>query len=152
MEQGKNLFNQEVKKLENSKFPSDIKLTYYDNGYVKPIITDIVGHWQSNLSAFVNIESVNDAQLLLPQLQNQTLAISVFPVKAPSKNNAEYLMNYGTLETNLSLVQENITNSKNIIPLFFQDTTLCYTQNILEIPIYEDNGFIDFALVVKTED
>ena len=151
LEYGKNLYNEEVKKLENSKFPADIKLTYYDNGYVKPIITDIVGHWQSNLSAFVNIESVNDSQLLLPQLKNQTLAISVFPVKASSKNNAEYLINYGTLETNLSLVQENITNAKNIIPLFFQDTTLCYTQNILEIPIYEDNGFIDFSLVVKTE-
>ncbi|MBO5321014.1 MAG: hypothetical protein J6B22_00205 [Clostridia bacterium] len=152
LEQGKALYSQEVKKLEGSKFPSDIKLTYYDNGYVKPIVTDIVGHWQSNLSAFVNIEAVNDAQILLPQLKSQTLWVAVFPVKAPSQNNTEYLSNYGTLETNLSLAQENITKSKNIIPLFFQDTTLCYSQNILELPLTEDNGFIDFAFVVKTED
>ena len=152
LEQGKALYSQEVKKLEGSKFPSDIKLTYYDNGYVKPIVTDIVGHWQSNLSAFVNIEAVNDAQLLLPQLKNQTLSICVFPVKAPSKNNAEYLVNFGINETNLSLVQENITKSKNIIPLFFQGTTLCYSQNISKISLTEDNGFIDFAFVVKTED
>ena len=142
----------EVKKLENAKFPSDIKITYYDNGFVKPIVTDIVGHWQNNLSAFVNIESVQEADLLLPQLKNQTLSMTIFPVKADSKNSAEYLANYGISDTNLSKAQEDLMTNKNIIPLFFQDTTLCYSPNILEISLNEDNGLIDFAFIVKKED
>ena len=152
LQEGKSIYNEEVKKLENSKFPSDVKITYYDNGFIKPVVTDIVGHWQNNLSAFVNIQSVESADLLLPQLTNQTLSMTIFPVKANSKNSAEYLANYGVLDADLSKVQENLMNAKNIIPLFFQDTTLCYSQNILEISLNDDNGMVDFAFIVKEED
>ena len=152
LQEGKNIYIEEVKKLENAKFPSDIKISYYDNGFVKPIVTDIVGHWQNNLSAFVNIESVGEADLLLPQLKNQTLSMTIFPVKADSKNSAEYLANYGVADANLSKAQEDLMTAKNIIPLFFQETTLCHSQNILEIPLNEDNGLVDFAFIVKTDD
>ena len=71
---GKELFNKEINTLDEKKFPSDIKLYYYDNGVIKPIITDIVGHWQNNLGAFINIEAADSAEKLVPELKNQTLS------------------------------------------------------------------------------
>ncbi len=151
LQKGKSLFVNEVKKLPDSKFPSDVILYYYDNGFVKPIVTDIVGHWQSNLSAFVNIESVDNPDTLLPQLKNQSLKMAIFPVRVDSKNNAEYLIKYGITDDNLSNAQSKILKNKNIAPLFFEETTLCYSPAILEMPISEDNGFIDFAFIIKAE-
>ncbi len=149
--EGKSIFSNEVRKLENSKFPDGITLYYYDNGYIKPVITDIVGHWQNNLSAFVNIEAVDDSEILLSQLKSQTLSMAVFPVKMNSKNSAEYLEYFGVKNTDLSEAQNEILKNNNIEPLLFQDTTLCYSKNIIEIPLAEDNGYIDFAFVVKVE-
>lgn len=150
----KALYKTEIKKLENSKFPSNIILYYYDNGFIKPIVTDIVGHWQNNLSAFVNIEAVENSDNLLSQLQNQTLTMSIFPIKVNSKNSAEYLKNYGinSISKSLADTQKDILSSKNISPLLFQDTSICYSKNILEISITEDNGFIDFSFIIKNED
>ncbi|MBQ6847998.1 MAG: hypothetical protein IJO62_03685 [Clostridia bacterium] len=153
LESGKDYYSNEVKQLDDSKFPSDITLYYYDNGFIKPIVTDIVGHWQSNLSAFVNIEAVDNLQGLLPQLKEQTLSMAIFPVRADSKNSAEYLKNYTDdyENTNFTAIQENILSSKNITPLFFEETALCYSPTITEVFINEDNGFIDFAFVIKQE-
>ncbi len=151
LEEGKYLFGSEVKKLKDSKFPSNITLHYYDNGFVKPIVTDIVGHWQSNFSAFINIEAHNNPQSLIPQLKAQTLSMAVFPVRVDSKNSAEYLKKYGVIDEDLADAQNKILQTKNIIPLFFEETTLCYSPSITEIPLTEDNGFIDFSFVVKDE-
>ncbi len=148
---GKSIFTAEVKKLTDAKFPSNITLYYYNNGFTKPIITDIVGHWQSNLSAFVNIEAAENKENLLPELKAQTLTMAIFPVRVESKNHKEYLANYGVTGDNLADAQNKILESKNILPLFFQDTTLCYSADILEINLTEDNGFIDFAFVVKMD-
>lgn len=147
---GKALFKNEVKKLEDSKFPENIVLKYYDNGHIKPIITDIVAHWQSNLSAFVNIEPIAKKEDLSPQLKQQTLAISVFPVTMTSKNLAEYLRNYNKpYDKDIAEIQKEIINGNNISPLLFQNTVLCYSPNIAKFSISEDNGYIDFSFVIK---
>lgn len=149
---GKSLFKNEIKKLEDSKFPADITLKYFDNGYIKPVITDIVAHWQSNLSAFVNIESVDENKLLLPQLKEQTLVLSVFPVEITGKNIAEYLQHYNKpYDKDATEIQKDILSSNNIYPLLFQNTTLCYSQSIKEFSACEDNGYIDFAFVIKDD-
>lgn len=148
---GKSLYNTEVKKLEDSKFPSNVTLYYYDNGVIKPIITDIVGHWQNNLAAFVNIEAASSPEVLQTELKEQTLPIAVFPILADSQNLAEYLEDFGIAYNgeNLMELQENILNSKNIVPLLFQNTTLCYAAGIKEIYTAQGDGFIDFSMVVK---
>lgn len=149
---GKSLFKTEVKKLEDSKFPSDITLKYFDNGYIKPVITDIVAHWQNNLSAFVNIETVNEKELLLPQLKEQTIVLSVFPVEITGTNIAEYLQYFNkAYDKEATEIQKDILSSKNIYPLLFQNTTLCFSQSIKEFPTSDDNGYIDFSFVVKDE-
>lgn len=147
---GKSLFKSEVKKLDDAKFPADVTLKYFDNGYIKPVITDIVAHWQNNLSAFVNIEPVNEKQLLLPQLKEQTLVLSVFPVEITGTNIAEYLQYYNkAYDKDATEIQKDILSSNNIYPLLFQNTTLCFSQSIKEFPTSEDNGYIDFSFVIK---
>ena len=150
---GKELYNKEVLELEDKKFPSNATLYYYDNGNVKPIVTDIVGHWQSNLAAFVNIESASSPEVLLPELKEQTLFAALFPVRADSTNLKEYLENYGVSynNQNLSNLQGELLESGNIVPIMFQNTTLCYSPAIKEIYTTPDNGYIDFSLIVKEE-
>ncbi len=150
---GKELYSQAISQLEEGKFPANIKLYYYDNGYIKPVITDIVGHWQSKLSAFVNIEAVDSAQALQGQLKNQTLDIAVFPIIANSDNFGEYLANFGlTYEKGkLTQTQSEIVANKNISPLLFQSTTICHSSSIREIYTTSSNGYIDFSLIVKED-
>ncbi len=154
LETGKNLYASEIKSYPDKKLPADIVLKYYNDGFIKDTVTDIVGHWQNNLSAFVNIEAVDDPQILLPQLKNQTQTIAVFPVSADGDYLTEYLNNFGISYEgeNLSALQENLLNSKKIAPLVFKDTCICYSQAIKEIYPTSGNGFIDFSFIIKEED
>ena len=153
MENGKKLFKGEISKLEGNKFPSDTVLYYYDNGFIKPVITNIVGHWQSNLSAFINIESVSDSDLLVPQLDDTSLPMSIFPVRADSADIGEYIKKYGisSNDTNLSKIQQKILKNTTVIPLFFENTCIAHSTALTNIVTYEGNGFIDFSHIIKTE-
>ena len=153
LEEGKNLYASEIKSYTDKKFPSDILLKYYNDGYIKDTVTDIVGHWQSQLSAFINIEAVNSPDVLLPQLKEQTQTIAIFPVSANGDYLEEYLENFGVTYNgeSVSQIQENLLKSKKIVPIVFEDTTVCYSPQIKEISVDAGNGFIDFSFVVKEE-
>ena len=153
LEEGKNLYSSEIKSYPDKKFPSDIVLKYYDNGYIKDTVTDIVGHWQSQLSAFINIEAVNSPDVLLSQLKEQTQTIAIFPVSADGDHLEEYLENFGIKYNgeSVSQIQENLLKSKKMTPIVFEDTTVCYSPQIKEISIDAGNGFIDFSFVIKEE-
>lgn len=149
----KELFSNEVKKLENKKFPS-IKLYYYDDGFSKRIVTDIVGHWQNNLGAFVNIESVSEPNVLESQISNQTYGMSIFPISADSPEMAEYLQKFGINYTgqDLSQLQINMLKSNNVVPLMFQSTSLAYSKNLTDVVFEHGNGCVDFAFIIKSDD
>lgn len=149
----KELFAKQTAKLPDGKFPTDIKLYYYDNGVIKPIITDIVGHWQNNIGAFINIEAIENAESLLPELEKQTKAIAVFPVRADSPNRAEYLKNFGINNTGASTddLQTRILKGNHILPIAFQNTTIAYTDALSDVCTTLGNGYIDFSFIVKTE-
>ncbi len=153
LKDGTNRYTQIVKNFKDNKFPSDVKLYYFDNPVIKSIITDIVGHWQNNLSAFVNIEAVSSDVDLESQLKKQTLDMAVFPVKIDGSNYSEYLKKFGInyKDENLTQTQYKILRSKNITPLLFQNTTLCYSPAIQEIYTTNGNGFIDFSFIVKND-
>ncbi len=152
-EGAKALYKNEIAKLEDKKFPTDVTLYYYDNGFMKPIVTDIVGHWQNRLSAFINIEQVSSEDELLPQLKEQTLPIAVFPITAGSENKTEYLKHFGISYNNdsLSVIQTSLLESKHITPIAFQNTTLCCSPAIEEVYTVSGDGFVDFSLIVKNE-
>ena len=149
----KKLYLQEIEHFEDKKFPSDIILYYYDDGNIKNIVTDIVGHWQSNLSAFVNIETVSESSLLTSQLTDQSYKMSFFPVRADSTNTAEYLEKFGTSYSgeNLTDVQTNLLKSNRIIPIMFQNTVLSYSPALTSVYTEFGNGYVDFAFIVKKE-
>lgn len=149
----KELFEQEIDKLPEKKFPSDIKLYYYDNGVIKPVITDIVGHWQNNLGAFVNIESVDSPEKLLSQLTEQTYNMAVFPIRAESPDISEYLENFGIIADgkNPDELQAEILKDNYIVPIAFQNTTIAYSDSLNDVYTELGNGYVDFSFIVKTE-
>lgn len=151
LESGKELYMQEVQNLENKTFPSSTVLYYYDNGSIKPIVTDIVGHWQNNLGAYVNIKSASSPELLTPELLEQTYDFAVFPVRADSTNILEYTQKFGITNSNknLSEIQSDILKNDTIIPLVFQNTTIAYSSEIKKMPTECGNGYIDFAFIIK---
>ena len=153
LKSGKKLYYNEIAKLENNKFPENTILYYYDNGNIKNTVTDIVGHWQSQLSAFVNIESASDSSLLLPELKNQTLPMSFFPVRADSENASEYLQKFGVSKGDKSLgnVQGSILSDSTIIPIAFQNTCIAYSKVLTNLSTTCSNGFIDFSFIIKYE-
>lgn len=152
-ENAKKIYLNEINLLENKKFPTDIILYYYDDGNVKNVVTDIVGHWQNNFSAFVNIESVSDSALLTSQLTEQTYAMTLFPISVDSPSIAEYLKKFG-IEYNgetFKDIQNKLINSKNILPVMFQNTVIAYTPNLSEVYTELGNGYIDFSFIIKSE-
>ena len=152
-ENAKKLYLQELEHYEGKKFPSDVKLYYYDDGNVKNIATDIVGHWQSNLSAFVNIEAVSESSLLIPQLTDQSYKMSLFPVRADSNSPAEYLKKFGINYNGESLadIQTNLLKSNKILPIMFQKTVISYSPALSNVYSELGNGYVDFAFIVKSE-
>jgi hypothetical protein len=153
MPEAKKLYLKELEKLENKKFPSDVILYYYDDSNIKNIVTDIVGHWQSNISAFINIESVSSSTLLTSQLTDASYKMSVFPIRADSTNLAEYLKFFGINYNGepLTEIQSNLLKSNNIIPIMFQNTTLAYSPALSSVYTELGNGYVDFAFIVKEE-
>ena len=149
----KKLFFDEIKSLKDKKFPEDVVLYYYDDGFSKTVVTDIVAHWQSQLGAYINIEAVSSLEKLTSQLKDQTYALSIFPVFASSQSSKEYLEKFGInyKGEKLSKIQKDILKSKNIVPLMTQDTVVAYNKNLTSFNFSSGNGLIDFAYVVKTE-
>lgn len=152
-ENAKRLYLNEIELLDGKKFPTDIILYYYDDSGIKGAVTDIVGHWQSNFSAFVNIEAVTDSSLLTSQLTEQTYAMTLFPVSADCPSAAEYLEKFGIKYNGEDLkgIQDKITQSKNILPVMYQDTVIAYSPDLSELHTQLGNGYIDFSFIVKSE-
>ena len=153
LESGKKLFLQEVSKTDKNKFPEDIILYYYDDGNIKSVVTDIVGHWQNNLSAFVNIESVSDSQLLADEIVNQKYPMAIFPIVADNSNTYEYLKKLGIdyKGESLSEIQSKFLKSNNIIPIAFQNTTIAYSPAITNLITQAGDGYVDLSFIVKDE-
>lgn len=153
LEGGKNLFSNALNKMPDKKFPSDIKLYYYDDGNIKSVVTAIVGHWQNNLGAYVNIESVSSPDLLISQLTEQTYSMAFFPVTSKNGVLAEYLKNFGVAYNGESQeeIQQRLLKGNNIIPVVFSNTTLAYSGTLGSVYISGENGYIDFAYIIKHE-
>mgnify|MGYP006873669846 CR=1 FL=1 len=66
IDEAKSVMSAQISNMENSKFPS-ATLYYYETDGIKSLATAIVGHWQQNLSTFINIESSKN----LSALQNE---------------------------------------------------------------------------------
>ncbi len=153
LEAAKELFIKEIKLLKDKKFPENVVLYYYDDGFSKTVVTDIVGHWQNQLGAYINIEAVSSPDKLTSQLKDQTYALSIFPVNSASPRINEYLEKFGINYNgeNLTKTQTKILKSNNLVPLMTQDTILAYNKNLQHFNPSNNNGLIDFAYIVKND-
>ena len=151
LQAAKKLFSNEIVKLTDKKFPTDVTLYYYDDGNSKAAVTDIVAHWQNQLGAFINIKPVSSPSVLESQLTNQTYAMSIFPITAGSHSLNEYLIKFGInyKGSNLSEVQAKLLSSSNVAPLMTQKTVIAYSDELTHFNFTHGNGCIDFAYVVK---
>ena len=153
VDEAKSLYLQEIIKLESKKFSPSTALYYYNDGASKSVVTDIVGHWQSNLSAFVNIEEASEADLLLSQLTDNTYSMAIFPVRADSGRLYEYLEKYNITYNGqeLSDIENQISKSNYVFPIMYQNTVIAYSTALSNVAAELGNGYIDFAYIVKTE-
>lgn len=149
----KQLYLKELKKFPNSQFPTDIILYYYDDGNIKDVVTDIVGHWQGNLSAFVNIESVSSPDLLISELTESNYEMAIFPVRVDSGDVDEYLKKFGVTQKSATLAetQNGILKTNRIVPVAFQNTVIAYSPALSEITADLGDGYIDFSFIIKEE-
>lgn len=152
IENGKSIYFDAVSGFNDKKFPSDVVLSYSDNGYFKDVITAIAGHWQHNLGAYVNISEVEKKINLTTQLTDQTRALSIFPVTTADNNLNDYLMQFGIIyngKESLHNIQDKLLNEYNIIPIAFSNTTICYGNGVDNLFFDAENGYIDFSYATK---
>lgn len=145
-----NIMSSAVLKMENKKFPAST-LYYCESDGIKPIVTSIVAHWQKNLSAFVNIQSKSPTEDMINQIDNPTLSFAVFPIKANNTSLSEYFSQIGILGGDTVTVQSQLLKNYTLIPIAFENTNIVYTSSIKKIFSEPQNGYIDFAFVIKEE-
>lgn len=152
IETAKQILSAEISKMPDKKFPQTT-LYYYNSTAFKPYVTAVAGHWQKNLSAFVNIEAKDNLSYFSSQLKSGSLHLAIFPVYAKSSSGKEYLLDYGTdlygLDKTLMSAQEEILKGHSVIPLAYEQTNIVTTKSIEQIFIDDQNGYIDFSFVVK---
>ncbi|MBQ8202802.1 MAG: hypothetical protein IJZ75_00785 [Clostridia bacterium] len=151
LNRAKSLISAAVKETADKKFPKTT-LYYYGDENIKPVVTAIVGHWQQNLSTFINIEASDSLSVLQSQLNTKNLPFAVFPITCKSASEMEYLSNFGVTEAGeLEGIQTTLLEGKNLIPIAFENTNIVTTNSIKEISTECENGYIDFAFIIKED-
>ncbi len=145
-----NMFSNAVKDMSGQQFPA-ATLYYCDNGAVSDAVKDLVGHWQQNLCAFVNITAAKNENLL-PELKNRTLDFAVFPVYSVSGDVRDYI-NLFTDNDTLSPAdaQKNILADFGIKPLFYETTNIVCAKSVKQIFTDGYSGYIDFCYIHKDD-
>ncbi len=139
-----------VSAMPDSKFPQST-LYYYDTEGVKGLATAIVGHWQQNLSTFVNIEPSTNLTALNNEIVESTLDFALFPISAKSSYFSEYAKNFVAVSsaTTPDALQQELLADNCMIPVAYQTTNVSYISTLENVIVGEDNGYIDFSLVIK---
>lgn len=140
----------------NSVKESGIKgvvLSYCENPDIKAAVTAQAGHWQQNLSAFVNIKPYSLESFSQELSSSPAFDAAVFPVTAKSASVQEYLKNFGIDSTSKSPaeIQTELLSDNNLIPFAYENTNIAYTSAIKNIVTQPQNGYIDFSFVLKQE-
>ncbi len=143
------IFSDYVASLDDRQFPS-ATLYYYDNPGILPAVRGLLGHWQQNLCAFVNITPAKNPKELVGQLKDNDLQFALFPVKATSENVKEYLLNFKSYSGNTATVQQKLLENYTLYPIAFENTNICYRSVIKDLYINGENGYIDFSFATKS--
>lgn len=146
----KTIMSEQVAGMEDKHFPS-ATLYYYDTPEAKSIATGILGHWQLNLSTFVNIQPSDSLTALQAELGAKTLDFSLFPVSAKSDIYDEYIRQF-TLDfadKTPAVVQQELLSENTLFPVAFQNTNIAYMPELENVNMEQGNGYIDFSFIIK---
>lgn len=146
----KSTMSGQVSLMPDSKFPQSM-LYYYNTDGIKELATTIVGHWQQNLSTFINIESSNNLEALQSEIGESQLDFAIFPIMAKSGSFSEYAINFSSVSTATrpDVLQQEVLEGNNIIPVAYQSTNISYIPSLENVIMEEDNGYMDFSIIIK---
>ena len=150
IDESKAVMSAQIAAMTDNKFPTST-LYYYETEGVKGLATRIVGHWQQNLSTFINIEPSTNLAVMQKEISESSLDFSLFPVTAKSNSFSEYAKNFSAVSvaaTPDALQQELLANN-SIIPVAYQSTNVSYISTLEDVVMEEDNGYIDFSIIIK---
>ena len=150
IEEAKSVMSAQIAEMEDKKFPQ-ATLYYYETEGVKELATRIVGHWQQNLSTFINIEPSNNLAVMQKEIGESTLDFALFPISVKNSSFSEYAKNFMAVSTadTPDVLQQELLCENNILPMAYQSTNISYIPSLENVVIGEDNGYIDFSGVVK---
>ena len=150
MTEAKSVMSAQIGNMSDKKFPPST-LYYYNEYGVKEIATSIVGHWQQNLSAFINIESSDNLAVLQNEIGENTLQFALFPISTKSNYFDEYAKNFTKVgaDTTPDGLQQQLLSDHTMIPVAYQTTNISYVSTLENVYISEDNGYIDFSDIIK---
>ncbi len=150
LDEAKRVMSDQIYKMEDKKFPQST-LYYYNINGVKELATAIVGHWQQNLSTFINIEASDNLEALQYELQESTLEFALFPIVAKSKYFNEYAKMFVSRSKAQSpdTLQQEVLSDYSILPVAYQSTNISYIPSLENVVVGEDNGYIDFSYIIK---
>lgn len=148
--ESKSVMSAQIASMTDSKFPQST-LYYYETDGVKGLATAIVGHWQQNLSTFVNIEASTNLAVMQTEIGESTLDFALFPVTAKSDSFSEYLENFAAVSTASApdTLQQELLGDNAILPVAYQNTNISYISSLENVVMEEDNGYIDFSGIIK---
>ena len=146
----KSVMSEQIGNMPDSKFPQST-LYYYNESGAKELATAIVGHWQQNLSTFVNIEPSDNLAVLQKEIGEGTLDFALFPITAKSESFSGYAKNFAAVSTAATpeMLQTELLSQHYMLPVAFQTTNVSYVSSLENVNVYEENGYIDFSVVIK---
>lgn len=170
-ENSRKLFLEAIKELPGGKFPSTSVLTVEDPE-IKTALTSIVSNWQSNLGAFVNLETTSNESTLLERVKSGDYKIALIPITS-NTNEALHLFTDGsaadikssaynnvvaTLDETLDIEASNkflnealsiLQKNSSIIPVFSTPTALIWDINYKNVCFNKNDLTVDFSFIYK---
>ncbi|MBQ8739971.1 MAG: hypothetical protein IJY79_00275 [Clostridia bacterium] len=150
IDESKSVMSAQIAAMEDSKFPQST-LYYYETDGVKELATAIVGHWQQNLSTFINIESSTNLTVIQTEIAESSLDFALFPVTAKSDSFSEYAKNFAAVSSAATPgdLQQELLGDNAVLPVAYQTTNISYIPSLENVVMEEDNGYIDFSWIIK---
>lgn len=150
IDKAKSVMSAQIGSMPDKKFPQST-LYYYDTYGVKELATRVVGHWQQNLSTFINIESSANLDVMQKEICENSLDFALFPIMAKSDIFSEYAKNFASISsaTTPATLQQEVLIGNNLIPVAYQSTNVSYIPSLENVVVETDNGYIDFSVIIK---
>ena len=151
--EAKTLYNTALQQYPGQVLPST-KLYYYNSPEIVLPISNIVGHWQKELGAYINTKPINDLDEIEVALNTSECAIAVYPVTITDKDPSvlAYRLGYDFSKTSIKTlpqVQSSIISENKLMPVAFENTVAAYSGDITNFNFNIGNGLIDFAYITK---